>query len=156
MRLPHSDLILAAIAAGLSVATILSFSGIDFAIETKGALPALFAAIFSVGGWWTARTWNKLWRCGRSDWERLVYDHGVRIFGYSAAVSVFITMTWLGWSADSGPHFGPLVMGGALAGIFFGLPVSLHAGYFWGRMFALFSSVERDPRVEVGEPPNLM
>jgi len=54
------------------------------------------------------------------------------------------------------PLFGPLMMGGALAGMFFGLPVSLHAGYFWGRTFALFVSVERDPRVELGAPPNLM
>ena len=51
MRLPHADLILAAIAAGLSVAILVSFSGIDFAIKTNGVLPALFAAIFGVDNW---------------------------------------------------------------------------------------------------------
>jgi hypothetical protein len=155
MRLPRADLMLAAIAAGLSVATVLNFSGIDFALKTRGTGLALFAALFAVGGWWTARTWNQLWRRGRGAWERLVYDSGVRTFGYSTAVSLFIIVTWLGWTADSGRLFGPLMMGGALAGMFFGLPVALHAGYYWGRTFALFVGVERDPRLEAGEPPNL-
>jgi hypothetical protein len=86
MRFPHLDLILAAITAALSVATVLSFSGMSFAVKTRGLPLAFFAAIFAVGGWRAARTWNQVWRRGRSDWERLVYDYGVRTVGYSTAI----------------------------------------------------------------------
>jgi hypothetical protein len=155
MRIAHADVVTAAIAAGLSAVTILSFSGIDFAIKTRGVVLAIFAVMFSAGGWWTARTWNKLWRSGRSDWEHLVYDNGVRGMGYLMAALIFITVTWLGWAADSGPLFGPLMIGGALASIFFGVPVALHFGSIWGRMTALIFGVERDARIEQGEPPRL-
>jgi hypothetical protein len=69
----------------------------------------LFAVIFGVGGWWTARTWRKLWRAGRSQWERLVYDYGVRGSGFGTAVGLVAIITWLGWATDSAGLFGPMI-----------------------------------------------
>jgi hypothetical protein len=45
--------------------------------------------------------------------------------------------------------------GGAIAAVFFGVPVCLNFGYFWGRAFALIKGLEEDPQIEVGEPPHL-
>jgi hypothetical protein len=90
MRLSHADLILTAIAAGLSFATTLNFGGINFTLKTKGIPLALFAVPFAVGGWWTARTWNRVWRWGQSDWERLAYDYGVRTVRYSTGVAKLV------------------------------------------------------------------
>jgi hypothetical protein len=113
------------------------------------------AVIFAIGGWWAARTWRQLWRAGRSPWERLVYDYGVRGFGFSTAVGLTAIITWLGWATDSNGLFGPMMTAGLLAGLFFGTPVALYLGYFWGTSFAALTGVEHDQRVEVGEPPHL-
>jgi hypothetical protein len=92
---------------------------------------------------------------GRSPWERLVYDYGVRVFGFSTAVSLTAIITRLGWAADSAGLSGPMMTGGLLAGLFFGTPVALHLGYFWGTTFGALTGVEHDHRVELGEPPHL-
>ena len=162
MRLPHADYILAAIAFGLCSAMILSSSsvhvnGSDFlhVISTRWKFVVIFSLILAVGGWWTARTWRQLWRCGRSAWERLVYDYGVRLFGFSTAISIIVIASWLGSTADSGTLFGPMMILGALAGVFFGVPVALHLGYFWGSIFAAIVNAEHDLKVEIGEPPHL-
>jgi hypothetical protein len=110
---------------------------------------------FALGAWWTVRTWRHLWRCGRSPWERAVYDYGVRFIGIFTVVSQFFILTWLGWISDAGVFFGPLMMGGALAALFFGAPVSLHFGYFMGRTLATVAGAERDARVDVGAPPHV-
>jgi hypothetical protein len=73
---------------------------------------------FALGAWWTVRTWKHLWRCGRSPWERAVYDYGVRFIGIFTVVGQFFILTWLGWISDAGVFFGPLMMGGALAALF--------------------------------------
>jgi hypothetical protein len=162
MRQPHAEFILAAIAFGLCSAMILSSSdihmnGLDVwhVIGTRWKFIVIFSLIFAVGGWWTARTWRQLWRCGRSAWERLVYDHGVRLFGFSTAISIICIVSWLGSTADSGNLFGPMMILGALAGVFFGVPVALHLGYFWGNTFAAIVKVEHDAQLEIGEPPHL-
>jgi hypothetical protein len=110
---------------------------------------------FALGAWWTVRTWKRLWRYGRSPWERAVYDYGVRFIGIFTAVSQVLIFTWLGWISDSGVFVGPLMMGGTLAALFIGVPVSLHFGYFMGRTLATIAGAERDARLEVGDPPHV-
>jgi len=162
MRLQHAEFILAVLAFGLCTAMILNFSGThvnssDFihVVSTRWKFIVFFSAIFAVGGWWTARTWRHLWRCGRSSWERLVYDYGVRLFGFSTAIGLIFILSWLGWTSDSGTLFGPMMIAGALAGVFFGVPVALHLGYFWGSIFAAVVNAQHDSKLEVGEPPHL-
>jgi H+/Cl- antiporter ClcA len=103
MRSAHAVPVFALVAAASVVALLLRESGIngtspDFqhVLMTRWRFFLLFAVIFGVGGWWTARTWRKLWRAGRSQWERLVYDYGVRGFGFSTAVGLIAIITWLG------------------------------------------------------------
>jgi hypothetical protein len=162
MRSSHAVLILAFVAASSVVALLLAESGINWAwpdfqlvVITRWRFFALFAVIFAAGGWWTARTWRQLWRTGRSRWERLVYDFGVRGFGFGTAVALTAIVTRLGWATDSAGLFGPMMTLGLLAGLFFGTPVALRLGYFWGTTFAALTGVEHDDRVEVGEPPHL-
>jgi hypothetical protein len=159
---PHAEVVWAAIGACTSVTALIVYGGarqdvlqLLHAIRDRALLLGLFAATFAIGGWWTVRTWRRLWRRGRSSRERLMYDYGVRTFGCFTAVSQFLIITWLGWVSDSGTLFGPLMTGGAIAAVFFGVPVSLHLGYSWGRAFAAVVGVEGDPRVEVGEPPHI-
>jgi hypothetical protein len=162
MRSSHAVSVLALVSAVTVVALLLTESGIngtwsDFkhVVMTRWRFFALFAVIFAVGGWWTARTWRHLWRAGRSQWERLVYDSGVRGFGFSTAVAVTAIIARLGWATDSAGFFGPMMNFGLLAGLFFGTPVALHLGYWWGSRFAALTGVEHDHQVEVGEPPHL-
>jgi len=163
MCAPHAEPIGAAIGACISFITLLVYggtTGLDLrqllhTVRNRAAILGLFAVIFAIGGWWTVHTWRQLWRRGRSPRERLIYDYGVRGFGFSTAVSLFFIITWLGWMNDSGTLFGSLMTGGAIAALFFGVPVSLHLGYFWGRALAAVAGAEGDPRVEVGEPPHL-
>jgi hypothetical protein len=165
MRSSHAVPILGLVAAASIVALLVIESGVDTTwpdfqhlVMTRGRFFALFAVIFAVGGWWTARTWRRLWRAGRSPWERLVYDFGVRGFGFSTAVGLTAITTWLGWATDSVGFFvlfGPMMTAGLLAGLFFGTPVALYLGYFWGINFAALTGVEHDHRIEVGEPPQL-
>jgi hypothetical protein len=162
MRSSHAVSVVALFSAVTVVALLLAESGIngtwsDFrhVVMTRWRFFALFAVIFAVGGWWTARTWRQLWRAGRSRWERLVYDSGVRGFGFSTAVAVTAIIARLGWATDSDGLFGPMMTFGLLAELFFGTPVALHLGYWWGSRFAALTGVEHDHQVEVGEPPHL-
>lgn len=162
MRSSHAVSVLAVISAATIVTLLLTESGINgtwsgfkHVVMTRWRFFALFAVIFAVGGWWTARTWRQLWRAGRSQWERLVYDSGVRGFGFSTAVALTAIIARLGWATDSAGLFGPMMTFGLLAGFFFGTPVALHLGYWWGSSFAALTGVEHDHRVEVGEPPHL-
>ncbi len=162
MRLPHAEFILAAVAFGLCSAMILTFSGIHLrftdlrhVVGTRWKFIAFFSIIFAIGGWWTAHTWRQLWRCGRSAWEILVYNYGVRIFGFSTAILIIFLVSRLGSAADGSTSFGPMMIFGVLAGVFFGVPVALHLGYFWGCVFATIVNVEHDSKLEIGEPPHL-
>ena len=162
MRASHAEAGGAVIGVVVSFATLAAYSDLSSDLdvlmrELKGRafLFALFAVIFAVGGWWTVGTWRKLWRRGRSPREQLIYDYGVRTMGAVTAAYIIVGMTWLGWKTDSGAPFGPLMTGAAVAAVFFGVPVSLHFGYFWGRAFATIKGLEEDPKIEVGEPPHL-
>jgi hypothetical protein len=162
MRSSHAVPILAIVAAASIVALLLSDGGTNITwsdlqhfVITRWRIFVMFAVIFAVGGWWTARTWRQLWRAGRSPWERLVYDFGVRGFGFGTSMALTAIITRLGWATDSAGLFGPMMTLGLLAGLFFGTPVSLHLGYFWGTTFAAVTGIEHDHRVEVGEPPHL-
>jgi Na+/glutamate symporter len=84
-----------------------------------------------------------------------VYDSGVRGFGFGTAVAITAIIARLGWATDSDGLFGPMMTLGLLAGLFFGTPVALHLGYWWGNIFAKLTDVEHDHKVEVGEPPYL-
>jgi hypothetical protein len=114
----------------------------------------LFGGLFAIGGWWVVHTWRALWRRGRSSRERLLYDEGVRGVGFIQGVVIFLVVTWLGLTADAPQLWGPMTRGGgAFAAIFFGLPVALHFGYFWGRTLADLVGEEPDSTLEIGEPP---
>ena len=156
MRSSRAVPIVAGIAAVSIVALLLAESGIDgtwadfqHVVTTRWRFLALFAVIFAVGGWWTARTWRQLWRAGRSEWERAAYDYGVRGFGFGTAVALTAIITRLGWATDSAGLFGPMMTVGLLAGLFFGAPLALHLGYFWGTAFAAMTGAEHDHRVEL-------
>lgn len=162
MRSSHAVPILALVAA-TSIVVLLpkesgtngTWSSFQHVVMTRWRFFAMFAVIFAIGGWWTARTWRQLWRAGRSPWERLAYDSGVRGFGFGTAVGLTAIITRLGWATDSAGLFGPMMTAGLLAGLFFGTPVALHLGYFWGTTFAAMTGVEHDHQVELGEPPHL-
>jgi len=116
------------------------------------------ALTLAVGGWWTVFTWRRIWRRGRSDRERILYDYGVRGVGVFGSVGMLLWVTWLGWTADSAESrglFGPLMTGGFLLGVFVGVPFSLQMGYFWGVLFATLVGPPADPRAERGEPPKV-
>jgi hypothetical protein len=116
MLAPHAEAGGAAIGALISFATLVAYSNLPSNLHLlmrelggRALLFGLFAVIFAVSGWWTARTWRRLWRRGRSARERLIYDYGVRSMGVVAAAYVIVSITWLGWKTDSGALFGPLM-----------------------------------------------
>jgi hypothetical protein len=116
--------------------------------QHPAVLLAVITSPFAIGAWWTVRTWKRLWRCGRTPRERLTYDRGVRGYGLGKAVAIFCIVTWLGWTTDV-TLFGPMMMAEALASIFFGVPISLNMGYFWGSIFATIVGIDSDPQCEV-------
>ena len=121
-------------------------------------LAGLSASLFAIAGWWTVFTWRRIWRRGRSDKERIIYNYGVRGVGVFGSVGMTLFITWLGWtveSADSQRLLGPLTTGGFLAGIFFGFPFSLQMGYFVGVFVAASLGTQADSRVDRGEPPRI-
>jgi hypothetical protein len=124
-------------------------------IAIRVLLLAIITSPFGIGAWWTVRTWKRLWRRGRTPHEQLVYGYGVRLFGFLTAISIILIVSWLGSTADYGTVFGPTMILGTLAGVFFGVPVALHFGYWWGTAFAALTGVETDHQIEVGEPPHL-
>ena len=116
------------------------------------------ALILAVGGWWTVFTWRRIWRRGRSERERILYDYGVRGFGVFGSVGILFLTTWLGWTVDAAESrglFGPLMTGGLLLGVFVGVPLSLQMGYFWGVLFAALVGPASDRRTDRGEPPRV-
>ena len=72
-----------------------------------------------------------------------------------AGVSLIVFLMWLGWINDGGSVFGSLMTEGGVAGLFFGFPVALYFGHFWGQAFATVVGAQADSSVEIGEPPHL-
>jgi hypothetical protein len=128
------------------------FSLVDILYRAAGL--AVITSPFGIGAWWTVRTWKRLWRCGRTPRERLIYDFGVRGYGVGMAAAISCLVTWLGWTTDAN-SFGPIAILGALASIFFGVPVSLNMGYFWGSAFAKVYGMQADLPSKLGEPPHV-
>lgn len=157
----HSEVVTASVAALFSFAGMLVSTGLSnpkIVLQLIIAWKYLFvlvSAVHSVGGWWLVRTWKQLWRLGRGRWEQMAYDYGVRGFGVYIAVVIIILVTLLGRNSDANGAFGPLMMGGAAASIFFGVPIALHLGYFWGCAFAALVGVQRDKKLEIGDPPRI-
>jgi len=123
-------------------------------IVARVTLLVAIASPFGIGAWWTVHTWRRLWRCGRNKRERLIYDYGVRGYGVVMAIAIICIVSWLGWTEDAG-SFGPMMAAGILAGIFFGVPISLNMGYFWGKTFTTVVGIEAESRIETGEPPHV-
>lgn len=123
-------------------------------IATRATLLVVIASPFGIGAWWTVHTWRRLWRCGRTKRERLIYDYGVRGYGVVMAIAIICIVAWLGRTEDA-TSFGPMTTAGILAGVFFGVPISLNMGYFWGKTFATVVGIEAEPRAEAGEPPHV-
>ena len=120
----------------------------------RATMLIVVASPFGVGAWWTVHTWRRLWRCGRTKRERLIYDYGVRSYGVAMAIAIVCIVTWLGWNEDAS-SFGPMMAAGILAGVFLGVPISLNMGYFWGKTFATVVGIQVEPRAETGEPPHV-
>jgi hypothetical protein len=125
------------------------------AVKIAGFFVMFFGTIYAAGAWWTVRTWRRLWRRGRTKWERLIYDSGVRSFGVFMAFTIILVCTFLGWSTDQGRLFGPMMMFGLLSSVFFAFAVCLNLGFFWGRTFAIFAGVDSQPTMEQGDPPRV-
>jgi hypothetical protein len=68
------------------------------------------------------------------------------------AIAIICIVAWLGWTSDA-TLFGPMMIAGILTGVFFGMPVGLNLGYFWGTTFAKIAGIDASPREEAGEPP---
>jgi hypothetical protein len=125
------------------------------AFAHRGTIFVFWAPLFGIAGWWAAHAWNQLWRRGRSDRERMVYDYGVRGFGALGALGSILYGAWQGWQNDDGQLFGSLMIFGILAGLFLGTPFFLHFGHWWGTTMAKFMGLEADARNERGEPPHV-
>jgi hypothetical protein len=96
----HAGLITAVVAAFSPV--IVMLRGIEGPITTeaflrRGTIFIFWAPLFAIAGWWTAHAWKQLWRRGRSDRERLVYDYGVRTVGLLGAIGATVYGAWQGW-----------------------------------------------------------
>lgn len=162
MRSPYAEIAWSALAACSIVATLVIYSDIEmnlsqvlYVLRTRSGPLVVFGLLFAIGGWWTVRTWRRLWRRGRSPWEHIVYDYGVRGFGFGLATALIVIFALIDWKSESGPPDELLAAGGALAAIFFGTPVALNLGYFWGAAYAASIGAEKDPKIEKGEPPLL-
>jgi multisubunit Na+/H+ antiporter MnhB subunit len=160
MRSPGAEFVGAIIAACSIVVSLvvnsedgMSLSRALYLLRTRTGVLALFGLLFAIGGWWTVRTWRRLWRSGRSPWERVVYDYGVRLFGFSLSIALIIIFAYFGRESESDQRL--LMINGAIAALFFGTPVALNLGYFWGEAYAAAVGAEKDPAVEKGEPPLL-
>ena len=98
----------------------------------------LLGGLLALGVW----SWRRLWRPGRTPWERIVYNHGVKRFGLAIWVGLALLPPAIEW--------GPLrvvnvfttayVLEAAVSALVT-LPVALWGGYLWGR--AMAGSVER-------------
>ena len=99
-----------------------------------GALIALVLGGLLVFGVWT---WRRLWRSGRTPWERIVYDQGVKRFGLATGVGLALLPPAIEW----GPLrlvnvFTAAYVAEAVVGALVGLPIALWGGYLWGRTMA--------------------
>ncbi len=161
MRKPHAEVVCALVAAGIGVALLLiaggpglSTDGIARFLRSEAKTLAAFAALFGGGGWWLVHSWRLLWRCGRSRWEHSVFDLGVRTFGVAVALLLIVIGASLGINADvGGTALAPMMLAGAVVSLIFGLPISLHLGHYWGRRCAEVLGVQREPDLEIGDPP---
>jgi hypothetical protein len=109
------------------------------------------AATYGAAGWWAAQTWQALWRHGRDEWERAVFDRGVRVFGLPVAAILLAGSTWLGWRIGAGePHW---LTAGLLTGLVVGVPVGLQLGYLGGVVLARVSGIEETPIAVLAQAP---
>ena len=126
---------------------------VDLLKRTTPLLLAL-AATYGTAGWWAVQTWQALWRTGRDKWERVVFDYGVKGFGLCTAVTITVTLGWLGWSTTVETGDRLWFAAGLLTGAVVGLPVSLHLGYFWGVAFAKAVGINPTPASAGPQAPN--
>ena len=78
---------------------------------------------------WTVR---RLWRAPGTPYERIVYRFGVRGFG----VGFWILFAIVSALSHRGDEISPALTAAIM--LFVGFPISLWAGYFWGRGMARF------------------
>jgi hypothetical protein len=85
-------------------------------------------------------TMRLLWRRGRNEWERLVYEIGVRQVGLGGGIltSVVFTAVQMGGERD---WLEMTMVAAWLIVVMF--PLYLWAGYAWGRGMAAFFNVSR-------------
>lgn len=88
---------------------------------------------FAAFGVWT---WRRLWREGSSPYDRFVYRYGVRCFGIAAWILMSILFPGLD-SQGANAHVVLEVLAFAIPAF----PISLWAGYWWGRWVTGFFGV---------------
>ena len=97
---------------------------------SRGAIYLLLATFGCAWIGFTVWTVRRLWRPSSTGYERMVYHFGVRLFGIGSWL-LFVILFSLTQRDDL---ISPAVM--AAVTLFIGLPISLWAGYLWGRGMA--------------------
>lgn len=151
LRRRLAPVIVGALSAGLAVAamTAATVGNADGFAETSAFLAdrwdvAVIASVLAVAGLVTVLVWRRLWRRGRDEWEKVVYDYGVRLG--APTMTLLAMMYWLWRSAivadtsSAGMSRLPLVLLGTVVGI---LPLALCVSYFAGVFFAHLRGMKR-------------
>jgi hypothetical protein len=97
---------------------------------------------------WSYRTVRTLWRFGNTEWSRLVYNSGVRVFGACTAMTIIACTAYLGATvlATSNEDRLACAIAGAIVGAIFGIPLGLGLGYFWGKQMAALRGLKPDSK----------
>jgi hypothetical protein len=107
-------------------------------------------ALLSVSAVLGVMTVRRLWRRGRNPWERMVYDTGVRGVGVWGAISFPILFSILALGTQRSSLEIATV---AVWALIVGMPLSLWAGYWWGRTMAAYFNIPRTSDTKSTAPP---
>jgi hypothetical protein len=135
------------VSAGLGIAT---------SVSRLASLPIQgIGLILSVIVGFDVFTWRRLWRCGRDERERLIYDRGVRGVGVAIwAVMTFLLTPLLFVPGLPGAHHGPKAYLASAMGIgVVSWSGFLWVGYLWGVVAAQLCNVAGEAKRKDLPPP---
>jgi hypothetical protein len=120
-------------------------AGMGLSTFMKGSLelhPTLVLTVaFAAAGVWFVRTWRRLWRRGIDQWEKIVFDIGVRLFGPFAWIVTTLVFAIGLWNESHNISVATFFF----VWFFFSLPLWLWVGYMFGAAMAAFQRVKRSP-----------
>lgn len=98
--------------------------------------------------------WRRFWRCGRDDWERFVYGHGVRDSGALIAILLTGFFTWEFGRYSSHPStiFGYAGIG-FMVGVFVVAPITLMLGHIGCQALVVPFGIKKTDSSDVGNLP---